>query len=237
MDGFASIRQRAEMRKGGAAALAALLPAVPDPGLLAAMPDDRVLAEMARRIFCSGFVWRVIESKWPGFEAAFAGFDVARLCFEPDEFWEALGRDARIVRHGAKIQSVRANARFVADVAAEHGSFARFLSAWPAADQAGLLELLARRGSRLGGMTGQYLLRFLGRDGWIAGRDVVACLRLAGLELSAGAMNRGDLRRIGAAMQAWAMESGLPLLHVSRICAFSVGENRTDAADMNRDAD
>ena len=233
MDGFASIRQRAELRKGGAAGLAALLPAVADPAALRALPDDRVLAEMARRIFCSGFVWRVIAAKWPGFEAAFLGFDVGRLCFEPDEFWEALGRDARIVRHGAKILAVRDNARFVADVAAEHGSFGRFLTGWPAADQAGLLEVLGKRGSRLGGMTGQYLLRFLGWDGWVASRDVVACLRAAGVELSDGALSKGDLRRIGAAMAGWAMEAGLPMVHVSRICAMSIGENRAEGAEMD----
>lgn len=233
MAGFDAIRKRAEARKGGPAALAALLPPVPDQKALATLADDRVLAEMARRIFCSGFVWRVIEQKWPGFEAAFLGFDVARLCFEPDEFWEALGRDTRIVRHGAKILSVRTNARFVAEIAAEHGSFGRFLAAWPMDDQAGLLDVLAKRGSRLGGMTGQYLLRFLGRDSWITSRDMVACLRDAGLEISEAPGSRRELRLVQAQMTAWAMETGLPLTHLSRICALSVGENH--AAPMDPD--
>lgn len=228
MAGFDAIRKRAEARKGGPAALAALLPPAPDPAALAALADDRVLAEMAKRIFCSGFVWRVIEQKWPGFEAAFLGFDVARLCFEPDEFWEALGRDARIVRHGAKILSVRANARFVAEIAAEHGSFGRFLAGWPAADQVGLLELLAKRGNRLGGMTGQYLLRFLGRDGWITSRDMVACLRDAGVDLSEAPSSRRELGLVQAQMNAWAAETGLPLTHLSRICAMSVGPNHAE---------
>lgn len=231
MTGFAAIRKRAEARKGGADALAALLPPVPDPAALAALPDDRVLAEMAKRAFCSGFVWRVIEQKWPGFEAAFLGFDVARLCFEPDEFWERLGRDARIVRHGAKIQSVRANARFVAEIAADHGSFGRFLAGWPASDQAGLLEVLGRRGSRLGGMTGQYLLRFLGRDSWITSRDMVACLRDAGLDISETPTSRRELRLVQERMNAWAAETGLPLTYLSRICALSAGENRTTSPD------
>lgn len=236
MAGFDAIRKRAEARKGGPAALAALLPPVPDPAALAALPDDRALAEMAKRIFCSGFVWRVIEQKWPGFEAAFLGFDVPRLCFEPDEFWEALGRDARIVRHGAKILSVRGNARFVADIAAEHGSFGRFLAGWPADDQAGLLELLAKRGSRLGGMTGQYLLRFLGRDAWIASRDMAACLRDAGLEISPTPTSRRELRLVQQQMNAWRVETGLPLAQLSRICAMSVGENRA-AGEMGEEPD
>ena len=70
---------------------------------------------MTKRVFSAGFAWSVIEAKWPGFEEAFLGFEPARLAFEPDEFWEALTKDARIVRNGAKIGSVRSNARFVLD--------------------------------------------------------------------------------------------------------------------------
>jgi 3-methyladenine DNA glycosylase Tag len=65
--------------------------------------------------------------------------------FQPDEFWDALTLDARIVRNGAKIMSVRANARFVTEIAREHGSFGRFLAAWPASDEIGLLERLFKR--------------------------------------------------------------------------------------------
>lgn len=80
---FAKIRTRAERRKGGAEALAKLLPPKPDPAALAALGDDRILAEMTRRIFSAGFVWKIIEAKWPGFEAAFLEFDPAHLLFSP----------------------------------------------------------------------------------------------------------------------------------------------------------
>src|SRR5690242_9366103 len=83
---FKSIRARAAKRKGGEAALAKLLPKVEPPKALARLGDDRVLAEMAKRVFSAGFVWSVIEQKWPGFEAAFLGFDPKRLTFQPDEF-------------------------------------------------------------------------------------------------------------------------------------------------------
>src|ERR1700761_9312969 len=123
MTPFSTIRARAETRKGGREALLALLPHDPAPGALKALPDDRVLAAMAKRIFSAGFVWSVIESKWPGFEAAFLGFDANRLVFEADEFWERLVGDTRIVRNPQNIMAVRANARFVVDIASEHGSF------------------------------------------------------------------------------------------------------------------
>ena len=40
---------------------------------------------------------------------------------------------------------------------------------------------MKRRGNRLGGNTGQYALRFLGKDSFIMGRDVVTGLELAGV--------------------------------------------------------
>lgn len=225
MTSFKTIRARAEKRKGGAKALKALLPDVPSDKALAKLGDDRVLAEMSKRIFCSGFVWRVIDQKWPGFEAAFENFDVARLNFKPDEFWEQLTSDARIVRHPQKIKSVRENARFVAEIAREHGSFGRFLAGWPKDDEVGLLDLLAKRGSRLGGRTGQYFLRFVGWDGFVLSSDVVACLRDAGCDIAQMPTSKKDLRKAQEQMNAWAKESGLPMVHVSRICAMSIGEN------------
>lgn len=229
MQRFATIRKRAESRKGGAKAVEKLLPLPPDEKRLHTLPDDRVLAEMARRIFSAGFVWRVIEQKWPGFEKAFLGFDPRRLIFEPDEFWERLTRDERIVRHAAKIMSVRANARFVVDIAAEHGSFGRFLADWPPANLAGLLEVLAKRGSRLGGLTGQYFLRFVGKDGWILNPDVVACLRDSGLDISEAPASKRELKLVQERFNGWAKESGLPLAHLSRICALSIGANYATA--------
>lgn len=227
MASFKTIRARAEKRKGGAAALMALLPPAPDPKALARLTDDRALAEMTKRVFCAGFAWSVIDAKWPGFEAAFAGFQPAKLLMKPDEFWDRLASDARIVRNGAKIMSVRANARFVADIADEHGSFGKRLSKWPSADEVGLLELLAKRGSRLGGNTGQMLLRFLGWDGFVTSKDVIACLRDAGLDISDKATSKRDLARIQAQFNAWAAETGLSYIHLSRICALSSGENYT----------
>jgi 3-methyladenine DNA glycosylase Tag len=225
MTPFRTIRLRAEKRKGGKAALEAMLPSVPEPGALAHLSDDRVLAEMTKRIFCSGFVWRVIEQKWSGFEAAFLGFDPVRLNFEPDEFWEKLLGDARIVRHPQKVKAVRENARFVAEIAREHGSFGQFLAGWPADDEVGLLEIFSKRGARLGGRTGQYFLRFVGWDAFMLSKDVVACLRDAGLDIPESPTSRKDLRKAQEVMNAWAKESGLPMTHASRICAMSIGEN------------
>jgi 3-methyladenine DNA glycosylase Tag len=233
MTTFKSIRARAAKRKGGDKALASLVPPAPDAKTLARLKDDRVLAEMTKRIFSAGFVWSVIENKWPGFEEAFLGFEPKRLQFQPEDFWHELTRDQRIVRNGAKIMAVRDNARFVTEIAAEHGSFGKFLAAWPATDQIGLLELLDKRGARLGGATGQYFLRFIGKDGFVLSRDVVACLRDAGLDVAETPTSKKDKRKIQDQFNTWAKESGMPMLHISRICAMSIGQNY-DAERLRR---
>jgi 3-methyladenine DNA glycosylase Tag len=224
---FKTIRARAEKRKGGAKELEKLLPSKPDMKAVAKLSDDRMLSEMTKRVFSAGFAWSVIETKWPGFEKAFLAFDTARLSFQPDDFWDGLLSDTRIVRNGAKIQSVRENAAFVQEIAREHGSFGKFLAKWPSSDQIGLLDLLAKRGSRLGGNTGQMFLRFVGWDGFVTSQDVVACLRDAGLDVAAEVKSKGDLAKVQAQFNAWAAETGLPYVHLSRICAMSVGENHT----------
>jgi 3-methyladenine DNA glycosylase Tag len=225
MTPFSTILARAEQRKGGPEALARLLPPPPSKPALIALGDDRILAEMTRRVFSAGFVWSVIDAKWAGFEAAFLSFDPAALAFQPDEFWEGLASDTRIIRNGAKIMAARHNAVFVQEVSREHGGFGRFLAEWPSSNQLGLMDDLAKRGSRLGGATGLTFLRFIGWDGFMLSRDVVACLRESGLDIAEEPKSKGDLAKIQAQFNAWAEESGLSYLHLSRICAMSAGVN------------
>src|SRR6202142_4543774 len=224
---FKTIRARAEKRKGGAKGLEKLLTSKPDMKTVAKLSDDRMLSEMTKRVFSAGFAWSVIETKWPGFEKAFLAFRPARLSFQPDDFWDGLLADTRIVRNGAKIQSVRENAAFVQEIAREHGSFGKFLAKWPSSDQVGLLDLLARRGSRLGGNSGQMFLRFVGWDGFVTSRDVVACLRDAGLDIADEVKSKGCLGKVQAQFNAWATETGLPFVPLSRICAMSIGESHS----------
>jgi 3-methyladenine DNA glycosylase Tag len=225
MTSFKTIQVRAEKRKGSAKILEQLLPPKPDPKKLAKLKDDRVLAEMTKRAFSAGFAWSVIETKWPGFEEAFLGFKPDVLVRQTEKYWDGLLKDTRIVRNGAKIMSVQHNARFIQDIAKEHGSFGKLLAKWPSSDEVGLLELLAKRGSRLGGNTGQMLLRFLGFDGFVTSQDVVACLRDSGLDIAGQVTSKRDLAKVQAQFNQWAKETGLPYVHLSRICAMSIGEN------------
>lgn len=227
MPSFKKIRERAAKRKGGEAVLDRLLGAKPDNAALAKVPDDRILSTMAERIFSAGFVWRVIQQKWPGFEEAFLGFEPRTLLFQPEDFWHELSSDKRIVRNGQKIMSVRENAAFVDRVSKENGSFGKFLAAWPADDQIGLTAYLGKHGSRLGGATGQYLLRWLGWDTYIVSRDMAAALRDAGLDIAEAPTSKKDLKKVQDQINAWAKETGLPRMHISRILSMSIGENNS----------
>lgn len=227
MESFAAIRDRAAQRKGGDDVLERLLGAAPDNATLAVLKDDRILSMMANRVFSAGFVWSVIEQKWPGFEAAFLGFEPKALLFQPEDFWHDLASDKRIVRNPQKIKSVRENAEFVERISNEHGGFGTFLSKWPANDQIGLTSYFAKHGSRLGGNSGQYFLRFIGWDAFIISGDMAAALRQAGVAIAENPTSKGDMARIQAQVNEWADETGLCRTHISRILAMSTGINRT----------
>jgi len=221
MKTFAEIRARAAGRHGGDAQLMTDLPEVKSPKALAAIPDDRWLAALAKRVFSAGFAWSVIEKKWPRFEEAFDGFQPGRVAlYSPDDVERLLG-DTRIVRNGQKITATMANAVFLSDLATEHGSAARFFADWPDDDYVGLLEVLKKRGSRLGGNTGQIFLRFMGKDAFVVSKDVAVALIDAGVATKAPSSKR-DMAAVQAAFNDWRAETGLPMSHLSRILALSI---------------
>lgn len=224
MSAFKKIHTRALERKGGPKALNAWLPTPKTKAQLSRIPDHRWLAEMARCVFQAGFVWRVIDQKWPGFETAFFGFKPDKLVLMSPEQWEALGKNPQIVRNMQKIVSVARNAQFLLDVAEEHGSFAKMVANWPQDDVIGLLEKMKKQGDRLGGVTGMRVLRNMGKDTFVLSSDVLASLKGAGLDVDKGTSKR-ELKLIQATFNEWHQETGLPFCQLSRICSCSVGEN------------
>jgi 3-methyladenine DNA glycosylase Tag len=222
---FAEIQQRAETRKGGRQGLQKLLPKVISERALRSLGDDRFLSMMTRVINQAGFSWKVIDRKWPEFEEAFLGFDTFKLSLLAPEQWEAYTSDRRVVRNWQKIQALQENLYFVRETSREHGGFGRFLADWPVTDQIGLLDHLRKHGSRLGGNSGQYFLRFVGKDCFILSRDVVTALRGAGVEIAEQPTSKRDRLRAQEAFNRWHEETGLPYSHLSRIASCSVGEN------------
>ena len=225
MQHFDEIYARAAARKGGEPELENLLATVRDRTDVSALSDADVLAEMTACVFRAGFVWRVITAKWSGFQAAFHDFDVTRCAMLSDEEIEELTRNTDIVRHGTKIASVRANALYILDIRAEHGSFGAFMAGWPDSDFVGLWLHLKKYGSRLGGQTGRYCLRFLGYDTPILSRDVVAALIGAGV-VDKDPTSKRDLMTVQDAFNTWREQSHRSAREISRLLALSVGQVR-----------
>jgi 3-methyladenine DNA glycosylase Tag len=219
---FKSIYQRACERKGGEAALKKLMPGVRSTRALAGTKDDRWLAEMTRCVFQAGFVWRVVNNKWDDFEEVFFGFPPEKIVMlSPDQI-DRFAQNPRIIRNRQKVLGVQANAHFILDVAKEHGSFGKFASRWPAEDLIGLFAYMKKHGARLGGMTGQRVLRNMGVDTFVITSDVVRCLQRAGADLKDIPGSKRELSLIQKSFNRWNGESGLPYSHISRICAMSV---------------
>jgi 3-methyladenine DNA glycosylase Tag len=224
MKSFDQIWAIAAKRMGGDAALEEHLAGhrSKTAAQIAATPDDRILAQMARQAFQAGFSWKVIEAKWPGFEAAFDGFALNACAFPSEEKFDALLKDARIVRNARKILSVQANARFLLDLAKQSGTAAKFFADWPDSDYAGLLDLLKARTTGLGGESAMRFVRSLGKPSFITSRDVTAALIRDGV-LDKPPSGKKDLQKVQDAFAAWSKSSGRDLTAISRVLAMSVG--------------
>lgn len=221
MQSFKAIRARAVKRHGGEAGLKAHMAKPKSAAAIRKIPDDRWLAQMTRSVFQAGFVWKIIEAKWPGFEEAFDGFDPHRVAFYSGEDMGRLVSDARIVRNGAKIKATIENARFVTELIREHGSAGAFFAASKPDGFVDLLETLKKRGSRLSGASAQYFLRFAGVDGFLLSPSVVAALVHADVVDKAPGSQK-SMRAVQAAFDIWQKESGLSLTEISRTLALSI---------------
>lgn len=222
MEKFASIYKRACERKGGESLLKKLLPKVRSARALGATPDHRYLSQMTRCVFQAGFVWRVVDNKWDDFEDVFFGFPPDRIVLLSPEQIDRFSRNPRIIRNRQKVIAIQDNARFILAVAKEHGGFGKFISRWPSEDLTALFAYMKKHGSRLGGMTGQRVLRNMGRDTYVITGDVTRCLQRAGADISDNPGSKRELSRIQTTFNEWQQESGLPYSHLSRICACSL---------------
>lgn len=220
---FAVMYNRAAKTKGGEAELQALWPSTLAPEALKDIADDRWLSHMTKCVFRAGFVWRVVEHKWPEFEVVFSGFNPRGMAYLSDDRLGEMAKDARIIRNAQKINTVRDNAQFVLDIAEEYGSFGEFMAQWPSDDIIGLWALLKKRGKRLGGNTGAMVLRGMGKDTFMLTRDVCAALQAANVVDRPNPSNQTEMRAIQAAFNQWRDESGLLHSQISRTLAASIG--------------
>ena len=213
-------------RKGGEKSLKALLPKTASKARIKTLGSDRYLAEFTRKIFQSGFVWRVVDKKWPQFEEVFWEFDIKRLLMMPDDMLERKAKDPAIIRNLSKVKTVRDNAFMIDDVERrEQQTFGEFIADWPEDDVVGLWLFLKKHGSRLGGNTGPYALRTLGVDTFLFTQDVEGFLRHHGI-VDSGTTSRRALSAAQGFFNDLREQSGWSLAKLSRLVSFCYGQNR-----------
>ena len=113
------------------------------------------------------------------------------------------------------------NAHFVRALASEHENAGAFFANWPNEAFTDLLNVLSKQGARLGGATGQRMLRMMGRDSFILSADVVARLVAEG-GVDKPPTSKRDLAATQTAFNHWSAQSGRGLTQISQILAFSV---------------
>ena len=218
---FRDIQAAAVARNGGAAALAKKLPTAKPDRALRAVGDDRYLSTMSLRIFSAGLKHSMVQAKWPAFEETFHGFEPHAVRAMADEDLEALMGERRIIRHWGKIKSVRANAATICEIAAEAGGMGAWLAAWRPEQTVDLWDDLSNRFTQLGGNSGPYFLRMVGKDSFNLTPYVLVALKQWSIYegTGKGKRERAKVQEVFNALQA---ESGLPLCQISMTLAQSV---------------
>ncbi|MEE4246921.1 MAG: DNA-3-methyladenine glycosylase I [Kangiellaceae bacterium] len=224
LESFETIYQRAADRKGGPSGVEQRLDKPKSKRYLAKLGDDRYLAEFSKKVFQSGFVWRVVRNKWPAFEEVFFNFDIKKLLMMPPDMIERKASDERIIRNLRKVKSIQNNAIMIDEIARVEGSFAKWVADWPTDNIIGLWAELKKRGDRLGGNTGPYALRVLGKDTFILSRDVEAYFRNHKL-IDGGLSSKKSLSKIQDCFNQWHQQSGRSLQEISQTISFGVGDN------------
>ena len=227
---FSQILARAAERKGGLAAVKALTSKPLTTKQLLEYTSADWLAAFSKKVFQSGFVWRVVEQKWAGFNEVFFDFAPEKILMLSDEKLAEKAQDPRIIRNGNKVLTIRANAQMIYELSLEHRSFSALIANWPCDDIISLWALLKKRGARLGGNTGAYALRAMGKDTFLLSQDIEAYFRGHQL-IDGGLTSLGNLRKIQAQFNEWQQQSGLSYQEMSRIVAMSVGDNYLGMAD------
>lgn len=216
---FQPVLERA-LARHGEEGLRARLPEVKSGEELAAVPDDRYLSLMSLRIFRAGLKHSLVDAKWPAFEEVFHGFDPLRIRAMSDDEMDALLQDARLIRHGGKLRSVRDNAARMIALREERGGMGRYLADWPSEDVVGLWADIGKRFSQMGGSSAPYFLRMAGRDTFILSDSVVRGLIQAGA-LDGPPKTLKGRRAAQEWFNGWAAETGRPLAHLSMILALA----------------
>ncbi len=122
--------------------------------------DDRILFErLVLEINQAGLSWELMLRKREAFRSAFANYDLGRVARFDDRDRARLLGDAGIIRNRLKIDAVIENARRLAALRAEHGTFAAWLAEQHPLAKPDWVKLFRRQFKFMGGeIVGEFLM-------------------------------------------------------------------------------
>lgn len=225
---FEHIYARAATRKGSVDNLEKLLSRPLSKAEIEKVPNDRFLSAFTKKIFQSGFVWRVVEQKWPHFEREFFQFNIEKLLLMSDELLEKKATNPDIIRNLTKVRTIRENALMISEFSEQYGSFGRFVSQHSSEDMVGLWATLKAEGARLGGNIGPYGLRAIGVDTFLITRDIESYF-VAHKLISGSPRSKRSLAVFQTQFNQWQVQSHRSYQEISQIVSLSVGDNYRQA--------
>ena len=124
------------------------------------------LASMSQAGLQAGISWKVVESKWPGIEKAFKGFNPAVVAKFTGDDIDRLMSNPEVIRNRAKLEAIVLNARRLLELEKEYGSFKNYLKSLGGFETQ--LKELHRNFKFLGESAGYYFLWHVGErvPGW-----------------------------------------------------------------------
>ncbi len=222
MRAFKNLYNIAAHRQGGPEFLEEELRLIKSQTQQEMLSDDRYLAGMTRAVFLAGASEDTLAAAWEAFEEHFHQFDPQKCAQMSATELEKIQQDPRLPGPASKLESISKNAQFVLRMEAEHGSFGKWLAAWPGDNLVGLFDELKSEGHYLGGHTAPRFLELVGKDTFILNEFVLEALRDNWI-VDKMPTTQQDKRACQEAFNRWHNESqGRTYREISSVLAFSV---------------
>ena len=134
--------------------------------------DNELFERLVLEINQAGLSWTLMLKKQKAFQAAYSGFDIAKVAAYTEADRERLLTDAGIVRNKLKVNAAIHNAQQILALQAEHGSFKQWLDAHHPRSKEEWVKLFKKQFKFVGG---EIVNEFLMSTGYLSGAHSEDC--------------------------------------------------------------
>ena len=140
--------------------------------------DNELFERLVLEINQAGLSWTLMLKKQKAFQAAYSGFDIAKVAAYTEADRERLLADAGIVRNKLKVNAAIHNAQQILALQAEYGSFKQWLDAHHPRSKEEWVKLFKKQFKFVGG---EIVNEFLMSTGYLKGAHSEDCPVYAGV--------------------------------------------------------